>query len=202
MGLFSKFREKSTQQNEDMMITKACGINPKRVTVADHIVFGIVHFPIGIKKHNEYLSTNKHLIIDESLIAFKLAKYRFERYLFLHRCSDHTTMEVVKSRVQKALSELNGVPVEKIVDQWKNRSSLLNLVYIRNEEKQFPEFIENSVKILKRDYKCNDYEEIVADDPEELWDFTKDSMFRIEVQTFISSYDSTIKNAVEQIDLS
>ena len=202
MGLFSRFKNKSLQQSEDMIITKACGIDPKRITVADHIVFGIVHFPIGIKKHNEYLSTNKYLMIDESLIAFKLAKYRFERYLFLHQCSDHTTMETVKSRVQKALSELNGVSIEAVVDQWRNRSKLLSLVYIRDEERQYPEFIENAVRILKRDYSCDAYKEISADAPEEIWDFMKDSMLRIEVQSFISNYDSTIKNAVESIDLS
>ena len=39
-------------------------------------------------------------------------------------------------------------------------------------------------------------------DPEEIWDFMKDSMLRIEVQSFISNYDSTIKNAVERMDLS
>ena len=202
MGLFSRFKNKSSQQSEDMIITKACGIDPKRITVADHIVFGIVHFPIGIKKHNEYLSTNKYLMIDESLIAFKLAKYRFERYLFLHQCSDHTTMETVKSRVQKALSELNGVSIEAVIDQWRNRSKLLSLVYIRDEERQYPEFIENAVRILKRDYGCDACKEISADDPEEIWDFMKDSMLRIEVQSFISNYDSTIKNAVESIDLS
>lgn len=111
-------------------------------------------------------------------------------------------METVKSRVQKALSELNGVSIEAVVDQWRNRSKLLSLVYIRDEERQYPEFIENAVRILKRDYGCDAYKEISADDPEEIWDFMKDSMLRIEVQSFISNYDSTIKNAVESIDLS
>lgn len=62
--------------------------------------------------------------------------------------------------------------------------------------------VPDHILILKRDYGCDAYKEISADDPEEIWDFMKDSMLRIEVQSFISNYDSTIKNAVESIDLS
>ncbi len=64
------------------------------------------------------------------------------------------------------------------------------MVYIRDEERQYPEFLENAVRVLKRDYGCDAYKEISADDPEEMWDFMKNSMLRIEVQSFIAERQS------------
>lgn len=199
MGLFQRIKENNAQQKEDKRIMEACGITSTNRTIGDILIYGIVHYPLGAGKHFQYLSTNRYLLVDETLLAYKLTYYRFSRFLFLRGERDDSTMMIVKERVQKALSDLNGIPIDIIKKQWNNRSSLLKLNYISNEEKQFSAFMEEAVYILKRDYLDKTYEDIKSDDPEVVWDFMKESMLRIEVQSYISNYDSTIQNMISKM---
>ena len=197
MGIFNIFRKSSFE----VKISEACRITPRNITNEDKFVYGIVEFPIGIKKHCQYLSTSAYLMIDESLIAYRIAKYCYHDFLTQNGMSDNKSMLRVQERVQWALADLNEVSLDNVVSQWKNRSGHLPLLYPGNDRAQLTRFTQKASQIIQIEYNNKNGQEIESEDFYVLREFTRDTLIQAEVETFISGYYSIVSGQIGKMRL-
>ena len=199
MGFLDRFRAKSTYEDEDAKVKRICGINPKKATPIDFFVYGIVHFPIGIKKNNEYLSSNQCMLIDESIIAYKIATCQITRSLAQNHYGSGQVTASIKTRVQNALCELYDVPENNLIKQWDNRTRYLPLNFTPSIEEQLPKLIEKAALVLKQDYLKKNYEKITGETPELIIDFTEDMKIQLETKIFVSTFNETVQGMMRNM---